>query len=212
MTTQPRRLTPGDRRRQILDTARQLLDVKHLGKITVEEVARLAGVSPGLIFHYFGSQIGFRRALAEEAARELLAQMRPDPALSHVQQLRRGLDRFLVWAEEHPRLYVAVASNGNPDAREVHEAVLNTVSAWILGIAAEIDVQVTSTVGLAVSGWIAFTEKVVQGWLADPRPTRGEVADLCEKALYQGLQVVIGDQDEWRRVKDALGVTPEPRG
>ncbi|MCL2585431.1 MAG: TetR/AcrR family transcriptional regulator [Streptosporangiales bacterium] len=210
MTTQPRRLTPGDRRRQILDTARQLLDVKHLGKITVEEAARLAGVSPGLVFHYFGSQIGFRRALAEEAARELLAQMKPDPALSHVDQLRGGLERFIEWVEEHPRLYVAVASNGNPDAREVHDTILNTVSSWIIGIAADMDVNVTSRIELAVSGWIAFTEKVAQNWLADPRLTRDELADLCEKTLYQGLQVVLDDPREWRRVKDALDVTPEP--
>jgi len=187
-----------------------LLDVKHLGKITVEEAARLAGVSPGLVFHYFGSQIGFRRALAEEAARELLAQMKPDPALSHVDQLRGGLERFIEWVEEHPRLYVAVASNGNPDAREVHDTILNTVSSWIIGIAADMDVNVTSRIELAVSGWIAFTEKVAQNWLADPRLTRDELADLCEKTLYQGLQVVLDDPREWRRVKDALDVTPEP--
>lgn len=210
MTTQPRRLTPGDRRRQILDTARQLLDVKHLGKITVEEAARLAGVSPGLVFHYFGSQIGFRRALAEEAARELLDQMKPDPALSHVEQLRSGLAQFLKWAEEHPRLYVAVASNGNPDAREVHEEVLDTVSAWIFGIAADIEVNVTSALGLAVSGWLAFTEKVVQGWLADPQLTRDEIASLCEQAFYSGLRVVLTDPAEWRRLEEGVAAVPEP--
>lgn len=209
MTSQPRRLTPGDRRRQILDTARQLLDVKHLGKITVEEAARLAGVSPGLVFHYFGSQIGFRRALAEEAAQELLGRMRPDPALSHVQQLRGGLDRFLEWAEEHPRLYVAVTSNGNPDAREVHEAILDTVAGWILGIAADIDVKLTSKVELAVSGWIAFTEKVVQEWLAEPRLGRDEIVSLCERSFYMGIQIVLSDSGEWDRVEEALNVTPE---
>lgn len=211
MTSQPRRLTPGDRRRQILDTARQLLDVKHLGKITVEEAARLAGVSPGLVFHYFGSQIGFRRALAEEAAQELLGRMRPDPSLSHVEQLRGGLDRFLAWAEEHPRLYVAVTSNGNPDAREVHEAILETVAGWILGIAADIDVKLTSKVELAVSGWIAFTEKVVQEWLAEPRLGRDEIVGLCERSFYTGIQIVLTDSGEWDRVEEALNVTPEPR-
>lgn len=210
MTTSPRRLAPGDRRRQILDTTRQLLDVKHLVEITVEEAARLAGVSPGLVFHYFGSQIGFRRALAEEAATELLAQLEPDPALSHVRQLRSALDRFVLWAEEHPRLYVAVASNGNPDAREVHEAILGTLSAWIVGIAADMGVPETPALSLVVSGWLAFTETVVQGWLADPGLTRSETAELCENSLYSGLQVVIPDPVEWRRVQAALAAKPEP--
>jgi AcrR family transcriptional regulator len=206
--TAPRRLAPGDRRRQILETARQLLDVKHLVEITVEEAARRAGVSPGLVFHYFGSQVEFRRALAEEAAQELLAQLEPDPALSHVRQLRRAIDRFIVWAEQHPKLYVAVSSNGNRDAREVHAGALGTISGWIIGILADIGVPVTPALTMAVSGWIAFSEKVVQDWLAEPGLTRDEVADLCEKACYHVLQIVIADRGEWRRIEAALTETP----
>lgn len=176
----------------------------------MDEAARLAGVSPGLVFHYFGSQIGFRRALAEEAARELLAQLEPDPALSHVEQLRSALGRFVVWAEEHPRLYVAVTSNGNQDAREVHEEVLDTASGWILGIAADIGVPVTPAVTLTVSGWLAFTEKVVQGWLADPRLARDEVVGICENTFYRGLQVVLADPADWPRVEAMLAATPTP--
>lgn len=209
MTTRPRRLAPGDRRRQILDTARQLLDVKHLVEITVDEAARLAGVSPGLVFHYFGSQIGFRRALAEEAAQELLSQLEPDPALSHVEQLRGALDRFIVYAEGHPRLYVAVTSDANHDAREVHQGIVGTVSGWIVGIMADIGVPVTLMLTTAVSGWIAFTEKVVADWLADPRLSRDEIADLCENACYHVLQVVIVDPAEWRHVEAALAAKPE---
>ena len=210
MKTPPRRLAPGDRRRQILETARQLLDVKHLVEITVEEAARRAGVSPGLVFHYFGSQVGFRRALAEEAAQELLAQLEPDPALSHKRQLRSAIDRFIAWAEQHPRLYVAVSSNGNHDAREVHAGALGTISGWIIGILADIGVPVTPTLTISVSGWIAFSEKIVQDWLAEPRLTRDELADLSESACYHVLQIVVADPVEWRRVEAALTVTPSP--
>lgn len=209
MTTSSRRLAPGDRRRQILDTARRLLDVKHLVEITVDEAARLAGVSPGLVFHYFGSQPGFRRALAEEAARELLAQLEPDPALSHVEQLRRGLEKFIVYAERHPRRCGAVISDASHDAREVHQSIVGTVSAWILGIMAGLDVPVTPALQSAVSGWIAFTEKVVDGWLAEPRRmTRGEIAGLCENTCYRVLQIALADPAQWRRVEAALAAEP----
>lgn len=69
-----RRLAPEDRRRQILAIAREILDSKPLEDITVEEAAQRAGVSAGLVFHYFGTQRKFRRALAGEAAQELLTQ------------------------------------------------------------------------------------------------------------------------------------------
>jgi AcrR family transcriptional regulator len=184
--------------------------VKHLVEITVEEAARLAGVSPGLVFHYFGSQIGFRRALAEEAAQELLARMRPDPGLSHVRQLHDALNRFVEWAQEHPRLYIAVTSDGNPDAREVHEAVLAAIAGWIHGIAADIGIRESPAATLAISGWLAFTEKVVQGWLADARLTRSEIADLCEGCFYRGLEVAFPEPEEWHRIREALDAKPEP--
>jgi AcrR family transcriptional regulator len=177
-------------------------------EITVDEAAHLAGVSPGLVFHYFGSQIGFRRALAEEAARELITQLEPDPALSHVRQLRGALDRFVVWAQQHPRLYVAVTSNGNADAREVHEYVLSTVSGWIFQIAEDIGLPATPAVSLAVSGWLAFTETVVQGWLAEPLLSREEVAALCEDTFYLALQSALADPARWRRVEAALAADP----
>lgn len=209
MTTAPRRLTPGDRRRQILGTARQLLDVKHLVEITVEEAARCAGVSPGLVFHYFGSQLGFRRALAEVAAQELLGQLEPDPALSHVEQLRGALDRFIRYAERHPRLYVAVTSDANEDAREVHQGIIGTISGWMLVALVDAGVPETPALTAAVAGWIAFTEKVVQSWLAEPqRMTRDEIADLCEHTCYHVLQVVLADPGKWLRVEQALAARP----
>jgi AcrR family transcriptional regulator len=209
MTTSPRRLAPGERRRQILDTARQLLDVKHLVEITVEEAARRAGVSPGLVFHYFGSQPGFRRALAEEAARELLDQMEPDPALSHVRQLRGALDRFIVYAEQHPQLYVAVTSDANQDAREVHQGVIGVVSDWVLAALLDSGVPETPALTAAISGWVAFTEKVVQGWLGEQRMAREEIADLCENACYHIVQVVVADPVKWLRVEQALAANPD---
>ncbi|MBO0805856.1 MAG: TetR/AcrR family transcriptional regulator [Nocardiopsaceae bacterium] len=213
MTTPPRRLTPGDRRRQILDTARKLLDVKNLVEITVDEAARLAGVSPGLVFHYFGSQLGFRSALAEEAAAELLSQMEPDPACSHAEQLRRALDRLIVYAEQHPRLYVAVTSDANTDAREAHQGIVEVASGWVLAALRDVGVPETPALAAAVFGWLAFTEKVVQGWLAEPRRmTRDEIADLCEKTCYHVLQVIVADPGEWLRVEQALSARPDVPG
>ena len=80
-TTAPaasRRLAASERRRQILDTARGLLEAGTPEEISVESVARHAGVSPGLLFHYFGSQraqqVGHRAFAATQSASESYAQ------------------------------------------------------------------------------------------------------------------------------------------
>ena len=47
------RLATVERRRQILETARELLDTESIDDISVEAVAKHAGVSPGPLFHYY---------------------------------------------------------------------------------------------------------------------------------------------------------------
>lgn len=211
VTTPPRRLAPGDRRRQILSVARELLDEKPLDDITVEEAAERAGVSPGLVFHYFGTQRKFRRAIAEEAAQELLAQLAPDPALSHVEQLHGALDRFTTYVARRPRLFLAVTrvAGANQDLRDLYAAIRGTMSDWIVAALHDVGVDDTPALTMTLSGWIAYTEEVVLGWLTEPTLSRAEVVTLCETACYRLVQIVVGDEDRWRKVAEGLARTPE---
>jgi AcrR family transcriptional regulator len=122
-------LPPEDRRRQILSAASQLLDTRQLEDITVEEAAGQAGVSPGLLFHYFGTQRKFRRELAEAAARELLDQIEPDPELSPAQQLHMALDTFAASVAKRPGIYLAATriSGGNQDLSELRAGIRGTL-------------------------------------------------------------------------------------
>jgi AcrR family transcriptional regulator len=208
-----RRLAPEDRRRQILDAARQLLDTRQLGDITVEEAAERAGVSPGLLFHYFGTQRKFRRELAEAAARELLAQIEPDPALSPVMQLHVALDTFTAYVAKRPGLYLATTriSGGNQDLRELRTGILGTFGEWLLAGLLTAGVPDTPAVTATVAGWLAYTEEILLGWLTHPEPrmTRQEVVALCESACYHLVQAVVADPVLWREVEQALTWTPE---
>lgn len=213
MTPQPRRLAPSDRRRQLIDVARQLVDEKPLEEVTVEEAARRAGVSAGLVFHYFGTGQAFRRAIAEQIAEELLARLAPDPAHSHVQQLRAALDGIAEYVESHPSVYLAVSrlSGGSlQDLGDTYQGILGTLSEWITDALADAGVPGTPRVAAGVSGWIAFTEDVLLGWLTERRMTRAEVVSLCESVFIHTVQAVLNDPAEWERVAAALTATPEP--
>jgi AcrR family transcriptional regulator len=211
VTSTSRRLAPDDRRRQILDAARQLLDIRQLEDITVEDAAERAGVSPGLLFHYFGTQRKFRRELAAAAARELLAQIEPDPALSPAEQMHVALDTFTAHVARRPGLYLATTriSGGNHDLRELRAGVRGTLGEWLLAGLLTAGAPDTPAVVATVAGWLAYTEEVLLGWLIDPRMTRQEVVALCENACYRLVQDAIADPALWREVEAALTRSPK---
>jgi AcrR family transcriptional regulator len=210
VTIPPRRLAPGDRRRQILSVARELLDFKPLDDITVEEAAERAGVSPGLVFHYFGTQRKFRRAIAEEVAQELLVQLAPDPARSHVDQLSGALDRFTEYVARRPELFLAVtrAAGANQDLRDLHAAIRGTMADWLVEALRDVGVDDTPALHATIAGWISYTEEIVLGWLTVPTLTREEVVGLCETACYRLVQVVVGNEERWAQIAVALARTP----
>ncbi len=62
------RLDVAERRRQILSAARRLFSERHYGAVSTAEVAAEAGVTRGLVHHYFGG----KRALYLEVVRSLI--------------------------------------------------------------------------------------------------------------------------------------------
>jgi AcrR family transcriptional regulator len=212
VTTPPRRLAPGDRRRQIIDATRDLLDEKQLKEVTVEEAARRAGVSPGLVFHYFGNRRGFRRAIADELSADLLGYLAPDPALSHTEQLRSALEVITSYVEQHPALYLAVTrvSTDNHDLGEVHAGILGTISEWVRGGLYAAGVPDTPALTAAVSGWIAFTEDVLFGWITGSALKREDIVSLCENACYHLVQVAVGDPARWDEIAARLARAHDP--
>ena len=66
------RLDPAQRRDQILDAANALFAERGYEEVSVEDIARSAGVTRGLVHHYFGGRKDVYIALLERlgAARE----------------------------------------------------------------------------------------------------------------------------------------------
>ena len=56
MSTPPKyhRLTAAERREQLLDVANALLAERGYEEVTVDHIAKAAGVARGLVHHYFG--------------------------------------------------------------------------------------------------------------------------------------------------------------
>jgi AcrR family transcriptional regulator len=176
------RLSRAARREQLLSVARELLRSHSLHEVTVETVAAAAGVSSGLVFHYFGTQVEFRRAVIELAVAELLSELRPTPGLSPAEQLLAGLDTFTQAVAESPELFLAVVRPGSALA-DVHSGFRSVVGEWVRVGVLEAGVSVTPIAEAAIEGWLAFAEEVIFRWVtSDGTLARSEVVELCARA------------------------------
>jgi AcrR family transcriptional regulator len=202
-------MLPTERRAQILTAARRLLEGRPIDDVSVEAVASEAGVSPGLLFHYFGSQREFRQAVLEMAAAELLTHVRPDPELSPAEQLRAGIGTFIDYVSRFPTIYQAVTRlNRGPDVRALHTTSRATIGAWILEAFGAAGVELTPAIRLTVTAWLAYMEEAVLGWLAAPEFDQEELAAMCERGFYLLVRGAVDDESAWRAVEAALGRRP----
>ncbi|MBE8477530.1 TetR/AcrR family transcriptional regulator [Streptomyces justiciae] len=195
------RLLPSERRDQILAVARQTLEKQTIDDITVESVAGEAGVSPGLLFHYFGSQRKFRHAILQAASDELLTHLRPDPSLSPVEQLRTGIETFVAYVARHPAVYRAVTRlNTGGTVRTLHSSVRATLAGWITEAFVAADAPASPALGMSVAGWLAYMEEVVLAWLDKPDIEQDELIDLCERVFYQIVMVTLDDTEQYEQL------------
>jgi AcrR family transcriptional regulator len=180
------RLRPDERRAQILAAARRVLLADPHRELTVELVAAEAGVSPALLFHYFGSKKKFQYAVIEEAAAEVMLRTAPDPSLPPDEQLRAGIRAFVRAVLEAPQLYRAtllMSAAGDPDIRALHSDLRRVFSQWVISAVAERGIEITPVVELACHGWQGYVEQTLLVWIDDPTVSPEALEHLCAQSL-----------------------------
>lgn len=186
MTNGPRtRLDPEERRAQLVELGLRMLSSRPLDKVAVDDIAAEAGISRGLLFHYFPTKHDFHVAVAQAAARELLDRTEPDPALPAMARLRAAVEAFVDHVAANRDAYVAFirgSAGGDPQLTEVYEATRDAFTDRVLdglGIAAPAPPRTRA----AVRGWVAFTEEVTVDWLSRGGLARHELVALVDDAL-----------------------------
>lgn len=186
-------MSPDERRRQLLGIGLRMFVDRPVQELSLDEVAAEAGVSRGLLFHYFPTKTAYHEAVVAAAGRRVLRTVRPDAEVNGEDAVRQLVGRFIAQIARRPEFYVAfvygrLAPGDDPGAAPAEAA--NSLRDNIARLAA-------TALGLTVEqlptarAWVAYAEdralQLAAGG-ADPGVQAAEV-DHCVRALLALLRV-----------------------
>ena len=110
--TKRNRLSPDARHQQLLTLGMQVFGAHAYDTISTDEISRLAGISKGLLYHYFPSKKAYYLATLEAASSQLLAATQVDEQLGALDNLRNSIRLLLDFAAAQPFLFKALVRGG----------------------------------------------------------------------------------------------------
>ncbi len=182
------RLTPGERRTQLLDLGVSLLATRTLDELTVDLLAEEAGISRGLLYHYFGSKHAFHEAVVRRAVDDLVAQTAPPPGGDPLDRLLASMTTYVDYVTTNYAGYASIvmaAQGGNETLRRLYDEARTALTDRIFTEDAQGEIiPDTAAARLMVRGWAALSEELVLAWVVDPGEiSRQQLLDALTAAL-----------------------------
>jgi AcrR family transcriptional regulator len=192
-----RRLSPDDRRTELLALGAVVFGQRPYDDVRIDEIADRAGVSRALMYHYFPDKRAFFAAVVRAEGERLFEATNtpPEPGQSLFDQLREGVMAYLRYDEEHPHgawaAYVAIGRS-DPVLRDVEDVDNERQAERILSrihdaVGHDLDSKVERDLRITVYAWLAFTLEMCRQRLIDPSLDAGLVADACAHALLDAV-------------------------
>jgi AcrR family transcriptional regulator len=184
------RLGRDARRAQLVDLGVSMLSTRPIEQVSVDDIAAAAGISRGLLFHYFPSKREFLAAVVQAAADRLLAVTDPDPALPLLDRLRAGLEGYVGFIEDNRAAYVSLVRGAQ--GADIHLAGVfeSTRAAIVDRIFVQLEAPTVSpALHVAIRGWIGLVEEATLAWLAQPPDAigRDQLVTLLQESLVDLL-------------------------
>ena len=188
------RLDNDQRRAQLLALARSAFSDRAYDDVSIDDLAREAKISKGLLYHYFPTKRDLYVAGLSEIAGELVAAVTSASGAAPIERARAGLDAYLDHITRHQRAFVSLMRGGIGSDPEV-AAVVDGVRAKMFETFLEDQpfaplVKGDARFETAVRGWIGFVEAATIDWCTNPRLTREQLRELLVGVLLEVLRVV----------------------
>jgi AcrR family transcriptional regulator len=182
------RLNVDERRRQLLDAGAALFAAHAYEEISMRDVARAAGVSKPLLYHYFPSKLDLFKAAVAEKSADLQALLEPTGDGTPLEQLSDTLDAYLAWIEVNALTWSKLMKSaaGLPEARDLLEGFrqrkMEMALARLTGGG-----EPRPALRTTLSGWFGFMDAAILDWTRHGDLPRVDLRDLLIAAFVAAL-------------------------
>ena len=182
------RLSPDERRTQLLELGFRLLATRSLDELSIDLLAEEAGISRGLLYHYFGGKQGFFEAVVQHAADDLYARTAPAPDGEPLERLLHSITGYVDYVIANQAGYrslVKAASGSNDALRAIYETTFTALAdRFFTTDTGTLDLPDTPAVRLLIHAWQAMVEDLVLTWCETPAGlTRDDLIHVITGAL-----------------------------
>lgn len=188
-TTSPRtRLSPDERRQQLLELGIRLLTNRSLEELSIDTLAEEAGISRGLLYHYFGGKQGYFEAVVQHAADDLYRRTAPPPDGEPFERLLGSITGYVDYVIENQDAYrslLKTAAGSNEALRAIYETTFTALAdRFFTEDKGTLDLPDTPAVRLVIHAWQAMVEDLVLTWCERPAGlTREDLVVVITSAL-----------------------------
>ena len=184
------RLDPGQRREQILDAANTLFGERPYEDVSIEDIANAAGVTRGLVHHYFGGRKEVYIGLLERLGAQREQELRPPKGRSARARVADSVSRWLDWTDANRMIWLATISHGediaDPEVRHVVGDLVRRAVALLASFHADV-AEDSARLRYALECWTGLNRTATRRWL-DGDTTREATHDLLASTLEHILR------------------------
>ncbi|WP_220814288.1 TetR/AcrR family transcriptional regulator [Pseudomonas paralcaligenes] len=189
------RLEPDARRAHLLEIGAAAFADHPFDEVQIDRIAQLAGVSRGLLYHYFPNKRDFFAEIVRSGCADILSRTTPNPGLPGPERLRASLDAYLDYVEQHPKVYRAVFRGAGSSDTRIAEIVNNNLDQQTKRLidGLNLETPANGVLRIAVRAWMAFVIHAVLDWMdRESAVSRSEVRDLAARTLESAIQAALG--------------------
>ena len=201
MPTTRRRLSPADRRAELLALGAEVFGKRPYDEVRIDEIAERAGVSRALMYHYFPDKRAFFAAVVKDEADRLYeATNIPAPAgLTMFEELRAGVLAYMAYHEQNPEAaWAAYVGLGRSDPvllgiddeakNRQMEHIMSRIGEVVASVPGHtLEPNVERDLRVILHGWLALTFEICRQRIMDPTTSAERLADACAHSLLDSI-------------------------
>jgi AcrR family transcriptional regulator len=201
MPTARRRLSPEDRRAELLALGAEVFGKRPYDDVRIDEIAERAGVSRALMYHYFPDKRAFFAAVVKDEADRLYEATNnlAPVGMTFFEEIRVGVLAYMAYQQQNPEsAWAAYVGLGRTDPillgiddehkNRQMEHIITRIGEFVSAIPGRtLEPDVERDLQVIIHGWLALTFEVCRRRIMDPSTDAERLASACANALLDAV-------------------------